>query len=335
MAYNRFKIMKVRLAESQFQILVVLLLVGAALCAPACPYVQCMGTAKDDCWDDSAMPIKVYDCPAGKFCNYGTKKCADNPIPPTPANVLPGMKAEKAEYCLTGKLENGYCAGLAKDADCPKMMECGAGLYCKASKCTPVLNDGDTCAASNECKLGSGCQDKKCTSRYSQKAGTAVTEETMCTSAHQNAGSCVDTTQAPTPDFFDNTVDFTKACKYNGDRTEAGFCVGHSDDAKYAGMCNDYTGGYTKIVADTQKYWATAVAYCPPTNGLCDLGLDKADGCVARAVLETPLFNPRRMASHRAKCIPVVVDKRYENYKCFSSSLVLGLLTFLAIVFLL
>jgi hypothetical protein len=314
--------------------LVVLLLVAAALCAPACPYVQCQKTVNDNCWDDSALPYKVFDCPAGKFCNFGTKKCMDIPTPPTPSNVLPGMKADKDEYCLNLKRDNGYCIGLVEGADC-KMMECGANLYCKAGKCAPVLADGADCAASNECKLGSGCQDKKCVAKFSQAVGTTVTEEYMCKSAHWLAGKCVETKAAPAPEWFDNTVDFTTACKYDGERTETGVCVGHSEDAKAAGMCNEYAGSYLKTVTDIPKYWASAVNNCPPLNPFCDLGLDKVDGCTARAALESPLYNAKKISTKRASCIPSTMDKRFEKYKCFSSSLVMGLLTFLAIIFLL
>ena len=316
--------------------MVVLLLAGVALTAPVCPTVKCMKVINESyCIDAVETPIKIYDCPANKYCDRAKHQCVDMPTPQPPANVPVGNKADKDEYCFTKKRDaKGYCAGEALNAAC-KTLECGANTRCNGTFCIALLKDGDACTYSAECVPASGCHEKKCTPRYTIAAGTAVTEESMCISGHLFEGKCVDTTKTPIPEWFSNTTDPTKACKYDGDRMEAGVCLSMGDDANAAGMCREFAGAYVQASADMKKYWAATINFCPITNPFCDLGLDSIDACVARKTLEGMQFMNKKMATKTASCLPSPIDKRFEKYKCFSSSLVMGLLTFLAIIFLL
>ena len=328
--------MKVRPSFSLFQFFVVLLLIGAALSAPAgCPNAKCMNVVNESyCFDSAVIPYKIYNCPDKKVCAYATHTCVSIPDPPTPSNIQVGNKADKDEYCFTKKRDSkGYCTGKAAGETCG-VNECNANTRCNGTHCAALLKDGENCTNSGECLIGSGCNEKKCIARFTLAAGVQTAEESLCISGHTFEGKCVTTTTV-TPSWLNISQEIAKACHYDGDRLENGICLAYSEDSTTTGMCREFHGGYLDGLKEMKKYWDATVNYCPQYNPLCELGLDSIDACISRKVLEGMQYFAKKMASKIASCMPSPVDNRFEKYKCFSSSLFLGLLTFLAIIFLL
>jgi hypothetical protein len=250
--------------------------------------------------------------------------------------VNPGYKTSGTLKCCGDAKDGDYCKGLAVDAACTATGEvkCGVGLFCDGTKCKAVLARGADCKAGEFCQSNELCYSGKCTPFFSIEDGKDALIEALCKSGHIVGGKCQKaTTYKGTSVWFDNAKALADACEYE-DRKEAAVCAPATGDKTKAVYCMKYDSSYTQTDLKAM-YTGWKDNFCMGGDIICDKFLDSYGCTKAKTAAKAGAYFAIDMESVNAECIPNSALARIDSqYKCFSSELVWGILSVLAIVLL-
>jgi hypothetical protein len=120
-----------------------------------------------------------------------------------PIKLYPGGPCETEGDCLSGKCQDGECAGVQANSTCSKDSECYYGFSCRTGNtpsdtqkyCLPQKNEGDSCSNDYECINTHGCYKGQCIPYYSLKDGTPLEVDvaeahSFCESGFEYLSSC-------------------------------------------------------------------------------------------------------------------------------------------------